>query len=147
MYSTSTYTGVNNSLDQIRIFLLADGWTINSFVDDGSHYSFINDGDTFTGKRLHVSKTINGTPVFINMRSAWDQGVLKGSSTGGDPVNGICINGSTAYDGGDAWDLQENACTNPAYPDNSSGGNIDGILSGTGSFHFFLVTHIGHIDV
>jgi len=99
-YQTGTSTGPNDLLDKLRIFLLAEGWTVNLWTTIGAGY------------RLHVQKTAGDASVmYFNFRSAIaETGVTLISednvaSTDGT-VTGILINGSTGYDVGEIWHHQ-----------------------------------------
>lgn len=108
-YQTGTSTGPNDLIDKLRVFLSAEGWTVNDFSVVGSGY------------RLHVQKTAgDGTEMYFNFRSAIAE---YGSTITGDnssvvydvthhygEVTGLLINGSTGYDAGESWDEQ------PGYP-------------------------------
>lgn len=134
-YQTGSYTDQNNALDLWRAFLLAQGWTINSFIDDGSSYA----GDTFTGKRLHVQKLIEGTTHYFNFRSCSNQRVFSYSQYGN--VTGICLNGSTGYSSGSSWD-QQPVFTPQNYTNTtiSSGGCVDKLIETGGTYFFFATT-------
>jgi len=127
-YQMGSYTDQNNAIDLWRAFLLANGWTINSFVDDGSYYS----GSPFTGKRLHVSKSIYGVDRFFNLRSSVSQQVCED----GIIVTGISVNGSTSYESADSWDKQP-GFTSRMLPLSDSG-SIAGFAGGIDSGDYFF---------
>ncbi|EGO64163.1 hypothetical protein [Acetonema longum] len=95
-YVTGTATSPADLLDKIRIFSLANGWTVNLWGDEG------------IGKRLHLQK---GTQ-YVNLRAAIGESIfpqmLAGSAT--TAKFGIGINGSTGYDPSYAWHSQPGAC-------------------------------------
>jgi len=131
-YETGTSTGANDLIDKLRVFLLADSWTVNLWADDG------------TGKRLHVQKTAgDSTVMYFNFRSAVNE---KGSTITGDNVNsegygnvtGILVNGSTGYDVGESWDKQ------PGYGQNAASQSYACAISPVSltaipSYYFFSV--------
>jgi len=104
-YQSDTSTGPNDFLDKLRIFLLADGWTVNLFAAIGAGY------------RLHVQKTASDTTeMYFNFRSAIaEHGTLICGDTDNDAdgdVTGLVINGSTGYDVGETWDQQPGKSVN-----------------------------------
>jgi hypothetical protein len=89
-YSTGTATGANDLLDKLRLFAIAEGWTVNRWTSVTGGYE------------LCVSK---GTSYF-NLRSGENTTLLvNGASTANK--YGILINGSDGYDSGDDWDRQD----------------------------------------
>ena len=123
-YSTNTAAEANDLLDKIRAFLLAQGWTIDAFIDDNTTYRTPAAAYT-TGKRLHIRKTdADGQTMYFNLRSAKGHAVFENSddTTLADgkyefELHGIGINGSTgAYSGAAAWDKQSGytQCDNTA---------------------------------
>lgn len=128
-YSTGTYTGVNDALNKLAAWAVTNGWTQNDLSDDSEKYA----GDTFTGRRAHLYKSINGLDVYMNLRSCENQRVWEYS---GPYVTGICINGSTAYIGGTHWDKQTNH-TNHYGSTSSICGCVDDIITTGGTYHFF----------
>lgn len=138
-YQTGTYSGVNNALDLLRAWFVAQGWTVNSFIDDSSKY----DGAVFTGKRLHVQKTIGETTCYFNFRSAQSQQVFEDSQWGdifSTDVTGICVNGSTGYNAGNTWDYQPGATVARYTSDTDSSGGCADALDITGGDYFFFAT-------
>ena len=130
-YQTGSYTDQNNVLALFSSFLLSQGWVINDFADDSSAYA----GAVFTGKRLHVQKSIEGVDYFFNLRSCSGQRVF--SYDGYAYVTGICVNGSTGYSAGSTWDTQPNYTPNAHGDPASSGGCLDGVLETGGNYYFF----------
>ena len=89
-YSTGSYTGIDDALDKFAAWAVTNGWMQNNLSADG------------TGKRLHIQKTIGAGTFYFNLRSATAESI-----TGAGTITGICVNGSTAWDGtGTAWNLQ-----------------------------------------
>jgi hypothetical protein len=123
-YSSGTSTGPADLLDKLRLFLIANGWTVNKWDDDDTRYPTPSgaglDGD---GKRLHVQKTAaDSTVMYFNLRSTvrgipfGDRGT-SGTLYAGKfraEVTGLCLYGSTGYDGGLVWDLQPGGTLNGA---------------------------------
>ncbi|HUS74341.1 MAG TPA: hypothetical protein VMY06_14880 [Sedimentisphaerales bacterium] len=99
-YQAGVSTGPNDLIDKLRIFLLAEGWTVNLFAAIGAGY------------RLHVQKTAaDATVMYFNFRSAIaETGTTlitednAGGSTG--TVTGLLINGSTGYNVAEIWHHQ-----------------------------------------
>jgi hypothetical protein len=88
-YSTGTATGANDLLDKLRLFCIAEGWTVNR-----------NTAIT-GGIELCIKKGTN----YINMKSGENiQLRVNGTNTAGK--YGIIINGSDGYAGGSDWDRQ-----------------------------------------
>lgn len=130
-YQTGSYTDQNDLLNLFATWAVDNGWTQNLLADDSSKYA----GDTFTGRRLHLQKTINGTVCYFNLRSCSNQRVF--SYTSYDYVTGICVNGSTGFDSGDSWDLQTGYTPFYYGQTTSSGGNIDKIPETGGTYTFY----------
>lgn len=105
-YETGTATSQHDLLDKIRVFTLAQGWTVNKWEDDNSSH-FQPDLST-SGKRLHIQKGSN----YFNFRScvrAFPFSTFVFNDTGGiywGEITGIAMVGSTGYDGGEDWDEQ-----------------------------------------
>jgi len=99
-YETNTSTGPNDLIDKLRIFLLAEGWTVNLFAAIGAGY------------RLHVQKTASDdTVMYFNFRSAIAETgvtlITEDNVTGANgTVTGLLINGSTGYNVGEIWHHQ-----------------------------------------
>lgn len=122
-YETGTATTTVDLLSKFRVFLIAQGWTVNRDVAAGS------------GREVCVSK---GTS-FFNMRAWNNESIfINGSSTAGR--TGISINGSDGFSSGATWDRQ------PGYPQRTSGGGSDqasalmGLVTNTANFpnYFFF---------
>ena len=106
-FSVQTATDLNDILTKANTFFAAQGWTVNSFIDDASKYS----GDVFTGKRLHIQKSLSSeagnVTVYANLRSANNQNVYAyGGTNSNYRLTGIALNCSRGYDGGQSWDTQ-----------------------------------------
>lgn len=88
-YQTGTATGAIDLLDKIRLFAIAEGWTVNrNTILAGSVELCINKGSNY-----------------INMKAAENVSLMVNADT--DPNKyGIVINGSDGYDGGADWDRQ-----------------------------------------
>jgi hypothetical protein len=83
-YDTGSASGVAQLLDALRVFLLAQGWTVNLFGDDGA------------GKRLHVQK---GSDTFVNFRAAVGEFMGSADLENASTNNALWMNGSTGYNG------------------------------------------------
>lgn len=113
-YETGTALSAPDLLDKIRNFCANNGWTVNSFANDG------------TGKRLHIQRTTaSAGTVYFNFRSY----VAESSK------NSIQMNGSTGYDGASAWNQQAGVPTPPSGTDRGESGI--GITGAISSYHFF----------
>jgi len=137
-YEAGVSTGPNDLLDKLRIFLLADGWTVNLFAAIGAGY------------RLHVQKTAaDATVMYFNFRSAIaEKGTLICEDTDNDAngvVTGIVINGSTGYDVGNVWDQQPG---HPTYSDESFG-SVMSPMSTTAipAYYFFTIDDTVNIAI
>lgn len=139
-FLSGTYTGANDALNQLASFAVANGWTQNLLADDSSKYT----GDAFTGRRLHLQKTINGVVTYCNFRSANNQGIFEASTPSiyysyrYYPVTGIGVNISTGFDASASWDTQPGYITGtgPSMAGLSTGGSARGITDAGGSFSF-----------
>jgi len=124
-YEKSTYTGLNDALDKLRIFIAArSGWVVDSFADDSTVYA----GNVWTGKRLHVHQGSN----YFNFRTARNQQIFQGTSI---QTLGIGMNGSRGYSGAATWDYQTGAILNAS--SQSTGGHCNAMLEGGGIYYFF----------
>lgn len=113
-YETGTALSPPDLLDKIRNFCANNGWTVNSFANDG------------TGKRLHIQRaTAAAGTVYFNFRSY----VAESSK------NSIQMNGSTGYNGASAWNLQPGVPTPPTGTDRGESGI--GLTGAINSYHFF----------
>jgi hypothetical protein len=137
-YQTGTSTGPNDLIDKLRVFLLADGWTVNLWDDDG------------TGKRLHVQKSAEdsaGPEMFFNFRSmvaegSWCQDTVSTLCTG------LGINGSTGYNGGSDWDKQPGAMVNKDGSNQATAPcMVEMSASAIPAYYFFSVGDSVHIVV
>lgn len=132
-YETGSATTTLDLLEKFRLFLIANGWTVNRNVAAG------------TGREVCVSK---GTS-FFNMRAYANENiVINGSGVAGK--YGIAINGSDGYAGGSTWDRQ------PGYPlrTSSSGGDqahaTMEVVANTANFptyHFFADANCAYIEL
>lgn len=92
-YETGSATTTLDLLEKFRLFLIANGWTVNRNAAAGS------------GREVCVSK---GTS-FFNMRAYANENIII-NGTGVASRYGIAINGSDGYSAGATWDRQ------PGYP-------------------------------
>lgn len=97
-YETGASTGPNDLLDKLRLFAIAQGWTVNRWTTVGS------------GRELCVSKG----SAYYNMRSYQNETVFMRGSNYTNKY-GIAINGSDSFASGNAWDRQ------PGYPIRTGG--------------------------
>lgn len=113
-YETDTATGPDNLLDKLRIWLAANGWSVNSWATDNTTYESWT-GLIGTGKRLHVQKTAgDSTVMYFNLRSTVRGIPFEDHSSSQTPISGkyhaevtgLAINGSTGYSGSNTWDKQ-----------------------------------------
>lgn len=119
-YESGSATSRDDLLDKIRGFALANGWTVNGWADDGG------------GKRLHIQK---GTLCF-NFRSGSNEPIFGYYS-----MTGICMNGSSGYDGAQPWYSQ------PGHTASTSGGawgvSIVAVSGTIPAYHFFTLGSSG----
>ena len=103
-YETGNATGPDNLLDKLRIFLLAQGWTVDDWSDETYNYRTVT-GIDGAGKKLSVHKTgiADGTEMYFNFRSAVRGMVVQDSYTQiygakyfGE-LTGIALSGATGY--------------------------------------------------
>ena len=118
-YQTGTATNVNDLLDILRVFALAQGWTVNLWTT--------HDG---TWQRLHLQI---GTS-YINVASyQWtDYGRNHTTTLSAEP--GIAVVGSTGFSAGSAWDAQPGTFAYPALSNDMgvSAGMTYWLFAGTG---------------
>jgi len=88
-YEAGASTGPNDLLDKLRLFAIAQGWTVNRWTTVGS------------GRELCVSKG----SAYYNMRSYQNETVFSNGSNYTSRY-GISINGSDGFASGSAWDRQ-----------------------------------------
>jgi len=114
-YEAGVSTGPNDLISKLKIFLEAEGWTVNLYAAIGAGY------------RLHVQKTAaDATEMYFNFRSAIaETGTTLitennyGSANG--TVTGLIVNGSTGYDVGELWHVQPGYSENSGQADKSFG--------------------------
>jgi len=144
-YETGTSTGPDDLLDKLRVWLLANGWSVNLWDDDDSMYTAWS-GLVGTGKRLHVQKTAgDGTVMYFNLRSVnrgvifedyYNDSSIESYGKYRAEVTGLGLNGSTGYDGGNAWDKQPGGTLNDA--NKSWGVCMTGLsLTAIPAYHFW----------
>lgn len=140
----STFSDPDDLLDKIRLFLLANGWTIDLWEADMGidYYGPDLDGlgvdtpDEFY-HRLHVSKG----DLYYSMHSVLtvnphtDQG---GSLYNRAMKNGICLVGCDDHDPAEPWDEQPGTCLNLQLKPNSC--FIPELPVGNSTYWFFLGT-------
>lgn len=130
-YETGSASSPNDLLDKLRAFLLANGWTINSFITIGS------------GRRLHVSKG----SIFANFRSYTGENLTSANDVNGQTTAtafwGIGFNPSDGYNAANLW------CQQPGYPNYSGakGGYLNQMSSAIPSYHFFTYSDIDEVHV
>lgn len=101
-YQTGTASGANDLLDKLRLFAVANGWSVNRWATAGS------------GRELCLAKG----SAFFSLRSYQNETVpLNGRSDANK--TGIAVTGSDGYSAGSGWDRQ------PGYPQQASGGAKD----------------------
>lgn len=132
-YETGAATSTLDLLEKLRVFAIAQGWTVNRNVAAGS------------GREVCISK---GSSYF-NMRAYANENiVINGSGVAGK--YGIAINGSDGYAGGSAWDRQ------PGYPlrTTTTGGDqahaTMEVVANTANFpayHFFADTNCIYVEL
>lgn len=98
-------------MDVIKAFAETAGYTTNLYDDDSSYYvsSTYHASGGYTGKRLHMQKTINGTVRYINIKSCLNIKPFGCDGTYAPSyavVDGLAIIGSTGFNGSLQWDYQ-----------------------------------------
>jgi len=147
-YATGTATDPHDALDKLRTFLVANGWAQNGWADDDTGYDTGWTGlGSPDGKRLHVSRAssvANGSvDMYFNFKSCiytipFEDNEPNTTGNLGDQysaVDGIAINGSTGYDGGETWDYQPGGIVNEAAK--SSGCCITGMIESYINYWFY----------
>lgn len=139
-YESGTSTGPNDLIDKLRIFLVADSWTVDDFSSVGAGY------------RLHVHKAASdATNMYFNFRSAIAETgttLITENNNGGasGTVTGLIINGSTGYDAGELWHHQPGKCENGS--SQSYGGCMTAMsVSAIPAYYFFSTGDSVHIAV
>jgi hypothetical protein len=132
-YETGTATSTLDLLEKLRLFAIAQGWTINRNVAAG------------TGREVCMSK---GTQ-YVNFRAYSNESItINGTATAGK--YGIAINGSDSYSAGATWDRQ------PGYPlrTTSSGGDqahatMEVVANNANfpAYHFFSEANYIHVEL
>ncbi len=143
-YQTGVATDPDDLLDKLRLFLIAEGWTVDGWAADTYTrytYSGMNPGN---GYRLHVHKgsayfnfrsCIRNTPFYTVVSDS----VANGAGYYAHEVTGIAMNGSTGYNGSLAWYEQ------PGAPQRAGTGGFYGVAvtrvptSGIPAYIFFTV--------
>lgn len=128
-YQSGTFSSVEDLLNTFAAWSVTQGWTQKLLVDDASKYA----GDTHTGRRLHISKTLDGEEVFFNFRSGKNQQCFEASTA--EEFTGIFVNGSANYDVARSWDKQPNGTV--VSGDSIGGGVLNGLTITTGAYHMF----------
>lgn len=137
-YEFGTAVSQHDLLDKLRIFLLAQGFTINMWADDV--YSYYQPALSTAGKRLHASKG----GFYVNFRScvrAFPFPYYQTTSTNcgsytryRSEVTGIVFNMSTGFDAGRMWAAQPGG---PVYSGYWYGGVLSVISGAVPSYRFF----------
>lgn len=144
-YANGTPNDQHDLLDKLRIFLAANGWTVNMWADDvSSYFTYPGSGGT-AGKRLHVSRG----SLYLNFRSCVRNTVYSkynnlnniytsdGVGCYGSQHTGIAFYMSTGYSGALAWDMQPGGPRWPTETTKSMGAGhrMSGAIP---SYRFFL---------
>ena len=150
-YEHSTASSMHDLLDKLRLFLVAEGWTVNLYAADSQRYRTWT-GLTDTGSyRLHVQKILGPTGdsemCYFNFRSAERLVLFEAGYASAFPlvndryygeVRGIGINGSTGYSGAGNWDKEPGA---PVDTSNSKGyGGCITEIPLASSFYYWFFT-------
>lgn len=86
-YEAGTWLSPSDGLDKIRVFLLAQGWTVDAFTVEAP------------GKRLHMHK---GT-FYLNAKSSDDSSALIWNQTNAGAMPQIGFNVGNGYSGATSW--------------------------------------------
>ena len=126
-------------MDILKAFCETAGWSTNLYADDSSYYvsnTYYASGAPYTGKRLHMQKTLSGTARYINLRTTQGQKVFRYDQY--RVITGIAIQGSQGFDSGLAFDQQSGASsasgTNMTY---SAGASVDDLPTDVLSYYLF----------
>jgi hypothetical protein len=133
IYETGASTGVNDLIDKVRVFALANGWTVNQFGADGAGY------------RLHLQL---GSDVFFNLRSLVNERA-QGTAAIDNLVYGLACNGSTGYNGASAWYAQPGAPANTTVAPNTDRFpyGLEGISGSITAYHLFARSNMIYLVV
>lgn len=132
-YETGSATTTLDLLDKLRLFAVANGWTVNRNVAAGS------------GREVCLSK---GTS-FFNFRAYNNENITINGS-GAANRYGIALNGSDSYSAGATWDRQ------PGYPlrTTTSGGDqahatMEVVANNANfpAYHFFANEDCVHLEL
>ena len=118
-YQAGTASSSTNLLTILEAFAAANGWTTDSFVNDG------------TGKRLHIHK--NG--CYANFRS------FISESYSGTRVNDVGLYAGSGYSGASAWDAQAGR---PIISGSDPIAWIDSLTSGTMQYYLYAYSDTGY---
>lgn len=128
--SSGTATGVNDLLDQLRAFLVANSWTANLWATSGS------------GKVLCVQKS---TDIFANMRSLVNEQYYPGGVAAS--VYGVGLAGSTGYDSAVPWYNQPGAAVRSGHSRPNPAPGIVGVTAAIPGYDFFLTGNMCYVVV
>ncbi|NJB66432.1 hypothetical protein GGQ74_000072 [Desulfobaculum xiamenense] len=146
-YDSGTAASQHDFLDRLRVFLAANGWTVDLWAADASSYSTYPGSASTEGQRLHAH--LGGT--HLHFRSAtratvfgWRDTYLSSDIVDGvrqyrSQFTGLACAVSTGFDAQAAWDAQPGVPFKPAgTPDETSGSALwlSGALPG---YRMFLV--------
>jgi len=150
-YEYGSATGQDDLLDKLRVFLLADGWTVDDYSVSGAGYRLhVHTGSYYANFRSCVNEIIWGayaylfTGLAMNISTGYDAGVVLPSAARAwsNQPGGPCLN-ATANQGIGVW-IGPTLSTIPQYWFFSDGTNVDVIAEvSTGVFRSF---HFGTLE-
>ena len=132
-YETGIPTSAADLLDKLRLFCIAQGWTVNRWT-------------TSTGVR---ELCIQKGDMYFNMKSV-DNATLLVNGSNTSSKYGIAINGSDGYAGGSQWDQQPGYPVRTASATNPQWVALLPFVTSVGPFvayHFFAIGDNIHVEV
>lgn len=133
IFETGASTGVNDLIDKVRVFALANGWTVNQFGADGN------------GFRLHLQL---GSDTFFNLRSLVNERAQNNINIEG-ALYGLACNGSTGYSSGQPWYSQPGAPANTTVAPNTDRFpyGLEGISGSIAAYYLFARSNMIYLVV
>ena len=133
-YETGIPTSAADLLDKLRLFCIAQGWTVNRWTTPSAGV-----------RELCIQKS----DMYFNMKSVDNATLLvNGSNTSGK--YGIAINGSDSYSAGAQWDQQPGYPVRTASATNPQWVALLPFVTSVGPFvayHFFTLGDNIHVEV
>lgn len=134
-YQTGTATSLADLFDKLEEFArLTGGYTTQSYTADG------------TGKRLHISKTIDGSARHFDFRSYINESTGSLYPTNAQTLTGSLLGrASTGYSGASPWYAQAGGWSFSYFSNNHyPAGGMAGIVGAVPSWHGFHFSGTGY---